>query len=732
MQHINSYFLDHNLYDERTLREHCERHSVWYHTSPKFPHLVLLHYADECQFEKKWTSFSKRCRGLVVDLKNKKLLATPFFKFFNVGESEAPSYDELNKMHSFEVSEKLDGSMIILFYDQETQQYVATTKGSFDSDHGAYASTIIPEQLKDQRLLTDYTLMFELISDKFRNVVDYTKKGYSEGLYLIGVRHNMSQKLFTPKEVKAFANQFDLKTFKTYPFPNLDTIVENSKGLPFTEEGYVIRFVDSDLMVKVKGPEYLRVHRFISKLEDKNLLECLIAGQDKEILEAAPEEYRPDVEATLEGYRRKALVLRDQCFVYFNQAPKEDRKTFALWVLASVPKEYHKFLFKIMDHNSLDLIDIYRSFHKNRESSGVIMPQSPKTVLKIPDNSLVILVGVSGSGKSTFALKHFNPFSICSSDACREEIVFGGPPKDVPPADYWPQMQAVSKQAFEKMHRQLDYFLSTNTLTVADATSLRASARLGLEQLAIKNNHAPVIYLVFDFPLQLCIDRDASRRYPVGEAVVQKQFTQLQHAIGDLKKLSNATIITQENCDQLQIELVKSSMNVQSAPVPAPVVKNTIVVDLDGTLANIQHRLHFLRTEPPNWDAFYEACDKDLPKPWCVELIKSMKAAGYRVILVSARTNKVLEKTRQWLKEIGLFDLVELTLVRDGKDNTPDQILKKSWLDAFGKEQILFVVDDRQRVVDMWRENGLTCLQCDKWEERPKRPSKLASVSIQK
>ena len=59
-----------------------------------------------------------------------------------------------------------------------------------------------------------------------------------------------------------------------------------------------------------------------------------------------------------------------------------------------------------------------------------------------------------------------------------------------------------------------------------------------------------------------------------------------------------------------------------------------------------------------------------------------------------------------------------LYLLRGEHDKfTPDQDLKRTWLNQFGKEDILFVVDDRQKVVDMWREEGLTCLQCADWEE---------------
>lgn len=144
----------------------------------------------------------------------------------------------------------------------------------------------------------------------------------------------------------------------------------------------------------------------------------------------------------------------------------------------------------------------------------------------------------------------------------------------------------------------------------------------------------------------------------------------------------------------------------------------TVVVDLDGTLANVDHRTHLVRREKPDWDAFYEACDKDTPNKWCVALIMAMVYSGVNVVIVSARRQTEEAKTREWLdKTFHTKGLFGLELLREPNNHEPDTVLKKRWLDGFGKENVLFVVDDRQRVVDMWRAEGLTCLQCYAWEE---------------
>jgi FMN phosphatase YigB (HAD superfamily) len=144
--------------------------------------------------------------------------------------------------------------------------------------------------------------------------------------------------------------------------------------------------------------------------------------------------------------------------------------------------------------------------------------------------------------------------------------------------------------------------------------------------------------------------------------------------------------------------------------------KSVVVVDLDGTLANLDHRVPMVTAEAVDWDAFYKASVNDTPNEWCVSLILSM-ASRFRVIILTARSKIVEKETREWLEALFPPYYAELVMLREPKDHTPDLELKRRWLKKFGKDQILFVVEDRQRVVDMWREEGLVCLQCYAWPE---------------
>ncbi len=248
------------------------------------------------------------CRGLIVDMKNQVILSYPFNKFFNLGQSPETNYEVLKDKKDFEVSEKLDGSMLILFKNSSDNQYYFTTKGSFDSDHGKFATSIMPEILKQDRWVNDYTLMFELISSEFRIVIDYKAKGYKQGIYLIGARDKRSNRLLTYAEVAAIAAELGFPCMKTYQFESLDQLVEKTKDLPMSEEGFVLRYPDG-LMVKVKGAAYLRAHRFISCLSDKNILEAVKEGLEGPFVEICIQEINIDLEAAIRKTKQFVLEI---------------------------------------------------------------------------------------------------------------------------------------------------------------------------------------------------------------------------------------------------------------------------------------------------------------------------------------------------------------------------------------------------------------------------------------
>ena len=136
--------------------------------------------------------------------------------------------------------------------------------------------------------------------------------------------------------------------------------------------------------------------------------------------------------------------------------------------------------------------------------------------IRIPDPSLVVLVGAAGAGKSTFATRQFESSAVLSSDAHRALI--SGDPAD----------QTVSRVAFARLHRALERRLSDRQLSVVDATNLGRGARLVLLRLAAKAG-VPAVAIVFDLPAEVILARNAARtERVVGESVVRHHLAQVR------------------------------------------------------------------------------------------------------------------------------------------------------------------------------------------------------------
>lgn len=137
------------------------------------------------------------------------------------------------------------------------------------------------------------------------------------------------------------------------------------------------------------------------------------------------------------------------------------------------------------------------------------------------------------------------------------------------------------------------------------------------------------------------------------------------------------------------------------------------IFDLDGTLANITHRLHLIEQEKPDWNAFNAACVQDEYKWRIGDMLRAFKECGRSIAIFTGRDETYRKPTEDWLK--GRRIEYDLLAMRPAKDYRSDTIIKKEMFDKyFKKEDIWLVVDDRDKVVQMWRDLGLTVLQCQK------------------
>ena len=162
-----------------------------------------------------------------------------------------------------------------------------------------------------------------------------------------------------------------------------------------------------------------------------------------------------------------------------------------------------------------------------------------------------------------------------------------------------------------------------------------------------------------------------------------------------------------------------------------------IIVDIDGTLANAAHRIHHIKKQPKDWQSFFDEAVKDEPFKWCVELVLAM-ARTHEILFVTGRGEEDREQTLNWLMEnvpiwensnTGLYCLNMNLFMRPAGSRDQDfDVKRRVYRERIqDKYDILFALEDRGRVTKMWRELGLTCLQCSDWEERDQETAKEAA-----
>lgn len=213
--------------------------------------------------------------------------------------------------------------------------------------------------------------------------------------------------------------------------------------------------------------------------------------------------------------------------------------------------------------------------------------------LTFPELSLIMLIGPSGSGKSSFARKHFKPTEVLSSDFCRGLV--SDDDND----------QAATKDAFEVLHFIAGKRLAAGKLTVVDATNVQPEARQPLVALARRYHCIPGA-IVFNLPERLCQDRNQSRPdRAFGPHVVRQQSQQLRRSLGNLQRegIRHVYVLSSaEEVDAAEIERQRLWNDLRSEHGPFD-----IIGDVHGCfdeLTELLSRLGYEVSESNNPDSF--------------------------------------------------------------------------------------------------------------------------------
>jgi hypothetical protein len=143
-------------------------------------------------------------------------------------------------------------------------------------------------------------------------------------------------------------------------------------------------------------------------------------------------------------------------------------------------------------------------------------------------------------------------------------------------------------------------------------------------------------------------------------------------------------------------------------------MKPLYIFDLDGTLALIEHRRHYVEGEKKDWPSFFAECVNDPPNLAVVKTLKMLYISNCDIWVWSGRSDLVKQQTIDWLFSQRIGHMISMLEMRNDGDHQPDEKLKAIWLSEMCKndrERLVAIFEDRDRMVKLWRDNGIACFQ---------------------
>jgi predicted kinase len=281
--------------------------------------------------------------------------------------------------------------------------------------------------------------------------------------------------------------------------------------------------------------------------------------------------------------------------------------------------------------------------------------------------SVLILKGLPGSGKTTYAKelqeKELGKWKRVNKDDLREMLDDGA----------WSKRN--EKFVLDIRDDIIGQALSAGYSVIVDDTNFIPKHIDTISAIASLSG-VPVQVKFIDTPIEECIMNDLTRTNPVGEEVIRNMHKRF--------------------LEQKQAEPK------QGAPPFDPKLRSAVLVDIDGTVAlhTLDERGHFE----------YEKVYQDRPNQPIIDLVKCFRQ-DYQIIFLSGREDCAYRDTQAWLEKYGIGP--DPLFMRKTGDHRKDSIIKRELFDenVRNRYNILWVLEDRDQVVALWRSMGLTCLQ---------------------
>ncbi|MEM7716141.1 MAG: RNA ligase [Cyanobacteria bacterium P01_A01_bin.68] len=252
--------------------------------------------------------FTLISRGLILDANQEIIVATPFPKFFNYGEAKIWNSDQ--EVGEVLVSNKYDGSLGIVFF--HNNKWRVATRGAFFSDQAVWGQKWFDNNIDNTHLKVGDTYLFEIIYLGNRIVIPYE----FEGMVLLSAYHESGWE-YQYQEIKVLANKLNIKVTELYRYESVESLVKAAQTLNSESEGWIVRFANGHRL-KIKGDEYCRIHKVMTKITPLAIWEMLVEGDNLEAIQInLPEEYLKDfnqIKSILETKLETLIIsIKEMC-----------------------------------------------------------------------------------------------------------------------------------------------------------------------------------------------------------------------------------------------------------------------------------------------------------------------------------------------------------------------------------------------------------------------------------
>jgi len=345
--------IDRRYIDQGLVTERCH---------PDDPDLLIYNYTNKTNFDRLWDDTTRMTRGLIV--KNGRILAMPYKKFFNI--SEMGETMEANLPAEIpEITTKIDGFLAILYLHPDGKLAIST-RGIFDSPEALWATKYLRDNYDLPLDIVDkYTVMFEGSSPAYMHIIHYPHK-----LYLIGMRENVVGNLLPYSDVISKAIEYKLDVLSNFMVGNI------LKELPMDAEnieGWVAMYPKSQLLVKIKTDSYRRLHRLYQSITFNNILKLIKEDEYEKVLEKLPKDLREEATRIGSYIRKRKDDIWTMLKGLIEQLPEGDKKTKALWIKKNVISELQSCMFMWASYGDSDIVDniVFKIIKKEkREGDG--------------------------------------------------------------------------------------------------------------------------------------------------------------------------------------------------------------------------------------------------------------------------------------------------------------------------------------------------------------------------